>query len=418
MFFNKKFLPLFEIEKYPDIRYVIIKGGRAGQKSTAVSHFLHDLMFHENQVILFSRYNLSAASTSIIPEFLSTLKERNSLHFFNYQKAGSIVTNKYTNSEIHFKGLRQSSAKESAKNKGIDELNVWILDEAEELWEETMFDDVDDSIRNKYKRNLVVLVLNTHKVDKQHFIYKRFFENKITDLEFNGIAGDTIYIHTTYLDNINNLSASFIAKADTCKKNNPQKYLTNYLGHFSESSDEALFNKFELNFYSGPAKSPIGKFAFVDTAGKGTDNYSMPVGYVYFENGKYYLYIDKVIYDKSDVLISQERAIALANSEHINLIVYETNQYGTLGYNDFKKKTQSIVKPHFASVNKHARIIAHSDFIKEYVFFRTDYKINSEYQLFMGDMFSYKKDGSQKTNDDAPDSMAGLIQLFRMKYKI
>ena len=47
---------------------------------------------------------------------------------------------------------------------------------------------------------------------KEHFIYQRFFEARGVQESTNDKKGDTTYIHTTYLDNIDNLSESYLSK--------------------------------------------------------------------------------------------------------------------------------------------------------------------------------------------------------------
>ena len=49
-----------------------------------------------------------------------------------------------------------------------------MLDEAEELTDETIFDKIDLSIRQKNKDNRVILILNP--TTKENFIYQRWFE--------------------------------------------------------------------------------------------------------------------------------------------------------------------------------------------------------------------------------------------------
>jgi phage terminase large subunit len=70
-------------------------------------------------------------------------------------------------------------------------------------------------------------------VTSAHWIYKRFFEN--------GQHPNTCYIHTTYLDNIKNLSQSFIDKAEQLKHSKEQKYKHRFLGQWLESAEGVVF---------------------------------------------------------------------------------------------------------------------------------------------------------------------------------
>lgn len=100
--------------------------------------------------------------------------------------------------------------------KSLAGVTCWVLDEAEELVDEDIFDKIDLSIRAKNKQNRVILVLNPS--TKEHFIYQKFFESKGVEAGSNLTKGDTTYIHTTYLDNIENLSQSFLDQVEDTKK--------------------------------------------------------------------------------------------------------------------------------------------------------------------------------------------------------
>ena len=49
-----------------------------------------------------------------------------------------------------------------------------------------------------------------------------------------GQRDDTTYIHTSYLDNIDNLADSFIRKAEQTKIEDPEFYRHNYLGNLAQ----------------------------------------------------------------------------------------------------------------------------------------------------------------------------------------
>lgn len=244
MIFNEKFLPLFDKKQRSKIRYVIDIGGRASGKSTAMAHFLHDFSFQPDNVILLSRYTMTSAKNSIIAEMEKTISLRESSEFF--RQSENTLYNVYTNSKIIFKGLQSGSLTQTAQLKSITDLNVWVLDEAEEIQDENMFDDVDETIRRKGFENLIILVLNSYRLTKEHFIYKRFFEEKGINWGFNGIIDDVLYIHTTYLDNWVNLSESAKIKIKYTKENHFEKYEYRYLGKLREKSEGVIFTNWEV----------------------------------------------------------------------------------------------------------------------------------------------------------------------------
>lgn len=234
---HEKFEPLFEQQK--GVRYYIITGGRGSGKSFAVNLWASIKTYEDNTKILFSRYTLTSAHISIIPEFKEKIELLEKEQDFEVKQ--SQIVNLTNGSELLFRGLKASSGNQTANLKSIHGLSVWILDEAEELVAEQMFDKVDFSIRKQEVENIVVLVLNPASVE--HWIYKRFFAKKKIPFGFNGIIDDTYYIHTDYMDNIENLSDSFLRAVELIKQNNPSKYEHVFLGKFLEQNENAIFKR-------------------------------------------------------------------------------------------------------------------------------------------------------------------------------
>jgi len=196
---------------------------------------------------------MASANISIIPEFVEKIELLNAASLFDV-KADSI-TNTQTKSDIIFKGIKTSQGNQTANLKSIQGVNCWVLDEAEELVDEGIFDKIDDSIRVKDVQNLVILVLNP--VTSEHWIYKRFFEGKVSQQEYNGVIDDVTYIHTTYEDNVLNLSDSFLKKVEIAKQENYKKYLHSYRGHWLTKAEGAIFN-FSVDKFSEYIKPVFG----------------------------------------------------------------------------------------------------------------------------------------------------------------
>ena len=114
-----------------------------------------------------------------------------------------------------FRGIKTSSGDQTANLKSLQGVTTWVMEEAEEIDEES-FDKIDLSVRQKDKQNRVILLLNPS--TKEHFIYQRFYQDRSVAPGSNFSKGDTTYIHTTYKDNINNLSESYIAQIERMKK--------------------------------------------------------------------------------------------------------------------------------------------------------------------------------------------------------
>jgi len=235
---NPKYLPLFNNEN----RYYVVTGGRGSGKSWTVTMFLLTLTYESGHVILFTRYTLTSAHVSIIPEFLEKIELLGNDSDFHITK--DEIINLKTGSKIIFKGIKTSSGTQTASLKSLAGVTTWVLDEAEELVDEDVFDKIDLSIRAKDKQNRVILVLNP--ATKEHFIYQKFFELKGVDAGSNTTKGDTTYIHTTYLDNKENLSESFLKQVDETKKRRPEKYKHAILGGWLNKAEGVIFTNWSI----------------------------------------------------------------------------------------------------------------------------------------------------------------------------
>jgi len=227
-------------------RYFVITGGRGSGKSYSVNLFLLLLTYEVGHTILFTRYTLTSAHISIIPEFIDKIDTLDLHADFHITK--DEIVNLKTGSKILFKGIKTSSGTQTANLKSLAGVTTWVLDEAEELTDEDTFDKIDFSIRAKGVQNRVILILNP--ATKEHFIYKRFFESKGIKEGVNTVTDNSTYIHTTYLDNVENLSESFIQQAKEIEKNNPKKYHHVILGGWLEKAEGVVFENWEFGDFN------------------------------------------------------------------------------------------------------------------------------------------------------------------------
>jgi phage terminase large subunit-like protein len=214
----------------PKTRYFLITGGRGSAKSWHVAVFLLNLTYESNHVILFTRWTMVSANISIIPEFREKIEMLNVEHLFEI--TGNEIINKSTGSKILFRGIKTSQGTATANLKSIQGVTTWVLDEAEELVDYSVFEKIDLSIRAKDIPNRVILVMNPS--NKQHWIYNQF-----------AIAHrkDTTYIHTTWKDNKDNLSASFLEQAERTLQLNPLRYKHIFEGEWLDEAEGLLWNR-------------------------------------------------------------------------------------------------------------------------------------------------------------------------------
>jgi phage terminase large subunit len=197
---------------------------------------------------------MTSAHLSVIPEFEEKINLLELSQFFNVNKTE--IKNKQSNSEIIFRGIKTSSGDQTANLKSITGVTTWVLDEAEELVDEGTFDKINLSIRIKSKQNRIILILNP--ATKEHWIYKKFFEDAGVEAGFNGVKGNTTYIHTTYLDNLENLNSDFISEIELIKENNPKKYSHQILGGWLDKAEGVVFTNWKFGDFDNSLPYSFG----------------------------------------------------------------------------------------------------------------------------------------------------------------
>ena len=238
---NNKWKALFN-----DTRYFIISGGRGSSKSFGVGTFTSLLSFEKGHKILFTRQTMTSAHLSIIPEFQEKIQLLESEDKFEITKTD--ILNKQSGSEIIFRGLKTSSGDQTANLKSLQGVTDWVLEEAEELTEEATFDKINLSVRQKGVQNRIIIIFNP--TTKEHWIYKRFFEQAGVEGGFNGVKRNVTYIHTTYEDNIEHLDQSFLDEVQRIKETNPKKYQHAILGGWLDKAEGVVFTNWQFGTFN------------------------------------------------------------------------------------------------------------------------------------------------------------------------
>ena len=226
----------------------LITGGRGSAKSFNVGTFIERLSFESGHKMLYSRYTMTSADISVIPEFQEKIDLEGTNDFFDITKKD--IINTFSDSVIMFRGIRTSSGNQTAKLKSIQGLTTFVCDEAEEWNSEEDFDKLVLSIRQKGIQNRVIIIVNP--TDSNHFIYKKYIEKTHKLIEIDGVQvqisthPNVLHIHTTYLDNIENLSPQFIQEMERMKEEEPEKYAHVAIGRWSDVAEGAIFKRFEI----------------------------------------------------------------------------------------------------------------------------------------------------------------------------
>ena len=239
-----------------DYFILLVTGGRGSGKSFNVATFIKRLTYETGRLnakkiahqILYTRYTMTSANISIIPEFLEKVELDGDTK--NFKSTKTDVINRRSGSHIMFRGIKTSSGNQTAKIKSIHGISVFVCDEAEEWVEEESFDKIMLSIRQVGIRNLIIIIMNP--CDSNHWVYKRFIENTHKLVEYDGIpvqistAPNVLHIHTTYLDNKEHLSNQFLEEVEKMKVENPEKYAHVVIGRWADVSEGAVFKKWGI----------------------------------------------------------------------------------------------------------------------------------------------------------------------------
>jgi len=261
---NIAFQPLYDSDK----RYFFITGGRGSLKSHSLHDYILKLTYEKGNGVLFTRYTMTSAKKSIIPEFKKTIARLGVEADFHVTE-GTII-NKKTKSFIFFSGIKTNSGDQTGNLKSLSGINTWVVEEAEDFKDEKVFETIDDSIRTTEKQNRVILVMNP--TTPEHFLYDKWFKHTSKQIMIDGFPvtvsdhPEVEHIHTTFLIGFKYLSKDWLRKAKkwrvrakkgydivtgrTLTEQEQEKsklfYVNNYLGGWKEKQEGCIFDNWEV----------------------------------------------------------------------------------------------------------------------------------------------------------------------------
>lgn len=206
------FRPLY----YSPSRYFLLTGGRASLKSSNVHEFIIKLIHQAGHGVLFTRYTMTSAEKSIIPEFKNIASRLGLSHNFHYTQ--NMVRNKRNDSFVLFSGIKTSSGDQTANLKSIAGITTWVIEEGEDFTDEKTFNTIDDSIRSLNHQNRVIWIQNP--TTKEHFIYNRMIAPASRQIDIHGYRVTVSalpgieHIHSSYHIAKPYLEQSWLEKAD------------------------------------------------------------------------------------------------------------------------------------------------------------------------------------------------------------
>lgn len=188
--------------------------------------------------------------------------------------------------------------------------------------------------------------------------------------------------------------------------------------------DGAVFNPEHMKYYKElPGIEPIKVIAHCDVSLGGGDYLSFPIAY-YYENpdGSLTGYVEDVVFDNSEKSITQPQVVAAIKRNHVTWAHFESNAGGE-GYKDDVErilkedkeyKTVCNFRSDYAptTMRKDQRIWDNAQEIRE-LYYKDPNHRHPMYRKFMQNLFNFTMGKNKKKHDDAPDSLAGLVQFER-----
>ncbi|MBL7738707.1 MAG: phage terminase large subunit [Chitinophagaceae bacterium] len=196
------FKPLYDLPEGTNI--VVLIGGRGGGKTYEASKCAAYSSTIKNKRIVVLRDEKELVRESILNEILLRYDTANSSGYLSryFDRLDTGIKSKSTNEMLVFtKGFRASSTDKSANLKSISNIDIAIVEEAEDIRDENKFNTFADSIRKE--GSVIIIILNTP--DINHWIVKRYFNLELVEDGYFRLIPKNIKgfmcIQTSYKDN-------------------------------------------------------------------------------------------------------------------------------------------------------------------------------------------------------------------------
>lgn len=309
---NKKYGPLFTTK----LHYAILMGGRGAGRSTVASQFANaKLVAEEYFRCAIMRLVLGDIRNSIYREITDRAEENGIKDQLDINDSQMVI--RYGANSINAVGFKKSSGDQKAKLKSLANYNCVIIEEADEIAEED-FTQLDDSLRTLKGDILVILLLNPP--SKDHWIIKRWFNllpSGIKDFyipELKPEIKNTLFIHTSYLDNKENIALDALERYENYEQTKPTHFYNMVKGLVPETVKGKIYSGWQ-QIDEVPFEARLERYGL----DFGYTNDPTAIVAVYYYNGGYIL--DEIAFapelsnkEIADLLLLQPKAIVIADS--------------------------------------------------------------------------------------------------------
>lgn len=219
MRFYKKFRPLLDLtsERYDTF---VLTGGRGSLKTGhAVRAVMHDMMRRKVRVCCF-RETKTSQKDSLINEFKELINSEFLGRGFSYNT--ETVFNTITGSTVTFLGLRDSNVNAREALKGLSQVDIWLVDEAQAV-SAAVWGVLLKTLRKKGVKLIVIYNRIEDDLPVEDALFLNYDEMSAPE--------KTYFVEVNYpeVEHTGLLSDKFIEMAELVKKNKPDEYERDYL---------------------------------------------------------------------------------------------------------------------------------------------------------------------------------------------
>ena len=219
MIFYEKYAPLLAMDS-PKYDTFVLTGGRGSMKTGhACRSVLLAMMKAKKRVCCF-RETKTSQKDSLIGEFQNLVDTEFKGRGFTYNT--ETVSNTLTGSTITFLGLRDSNANARETIKGLAQVDIWLIDEAQAV-SSGVWEVLVKTIRKEGARLIVVYNRIDDELPVESALFLDYYEMKSPE--------KTYFVEVNYpeLVHLGLISDRFIETAELVKKNKPDEYERDYL---------------------------------------------------------------------------------------------------------------------------------------------------------------------------------------------
>jgi len=366
---NPVFEPLF-MDSIDMPRYYQVYGGRGSGKSFTTSVAIVKLTYSEHKhKVLYLRQTMTSSEDSTIADIRTAIEILGLGSDFREVKG--VITNIKTGSTITFKGIR-STGNQTAKLKSLSGITTLVIEEAEEVESFEEFSKIDESIRIAGKPLKVILIYNpTSSISS--WIHKEWFDNGYPK---DDRLHDTIYMHSTYLDNLENLAASTVKRYEDLKRTNPIYYINTIMAEWTLQAEGRIYAGWgEMETFTENGDTWYG----LDFGYGGKDKTSC-VKITYFDEA-YYV---EEMFSESKLSIQKTISLLIRNGVPFNANIYADSAMPLLineirkgGFTSIRKARKGNVEEAIKKVQDKTIVLIGGDksqLYKSYMTFRRDKK--------------------------------------------